>query len=113
MVPFLEAPMPFAIVVPHGSAGPVVLALSDCQKLLAALRFLFRSLPRVPGWLEDLPDAEAARRWLACQAEPSGWYECFEEVAGQLERLQAAGSTGIGRATLEGMLRSKWSTESR
>jgi hypothetical protein len=96
--------MPFAIFVPHGSTEPIIMGLSDCEKLLSALRLLSRSLPRVHGGLEDMPDADAARRWLATQAEPSGWYESFDEVAALLERFQAAGSTGTGRAAPDARL---------
>jgi hypothetical protein len=76
--------MPFAIYVLPGSTEPVILALSDCEKLLSALRLLARSIPRDRGGLEDMPNADAARRWLETLEEPSGWYETADEATARL-----------------------------
>jgi hypothetical protein len=77
-------PLPFAIIIQPGSAEPVVLASSDCEQLLAALRLFCRSVPRAVGGSGQLADEAEAREWLATRPEPSGWYETFGEVASRL-----------------------------
>jgi hypothetical protein len=103
--------MPFAIFVPHGSTEPVILALSDCQKLLAALRLLARSAPRDRGGLEDMPDADAARRWLETLDEPSGWYETVDEAADRLRPLGAGGTAELNGHARQGQFQSRKSAE--